>query len=57
LRSYFSVKSLVTTVPKCLDTILATAPQLTKQERWLALVRHIVEKNLATKPKSQINQY
>jgi hypothetical protein len=45
------IKSMVTNVRKGLDTILATAPQLTKRERWPALVRYIVEKILATKPK------
>ena len=47
----FSVKSMVTNVRKGLDTILATAPQLTKRERWAALVRYIVERILAAKPK------
>jgi hypothetical protein len=37
-----------------LDTILATAPQLTKRERWTALVRYIVEKIIATKPKNDV---
>ena len=38
------IKSLVANVRKGLDTILATAPQLTKPERWRALVRYIVTK-------------
>ena len=46
------IKSMVANVRKGLDTILATAPQLTKPERWTALVRYIVEKILATKPKN-----
>ena len=45
------IKSMVTNVRKGLDTILATAPQLTKRERWAALVRYIVERILAAKPK------
>ena len=38
------IKSMVANVRKGLDTILATAPQLTKRELWMALVRYIVEK-------------
>ena len=48
------IKSMVANVRKGLDTILATAPQLTKPERWTALVRYIVEKILATKPKNYV---
>jgi hypothetical protein len=44
----------VAKVRKGLDTILATAPQLTKPERWKALLRYIVEKIIATKPKSYV---
>jgi len=46
------IKSMVANVRKGLDTILATAPQLTKPERWKALLRYIVEKILSTKPKN-----
>ena len=46
------IKSMVANVRKGLDTILATAPQLTKPERWKALVRYIVEKIISTKPKN-----
>jgi len=46
------IKSMVTNVRKGLDVILATAPQLTKRERWSALVRYIVERIIATKPKN-----
>lgn len=46
------IKSMVVNIRKGLDTILATAPQLTKRERWTALVRYIVEKIIATKPKT-----
>jgi hypothetical protein len=48
------IKSMVAKVRKGLDTILATAPQLTKPERWKALLRYIVEKILAAKPKSYV---
>lgn len=36
------VKVMLANVRKHLDSILATAPQLTKGERWTALVRYIV---------------
>lgn len=48
------IKSMVANVRKGLDSILATAPQLTKRERWTALVRYIVEKIIATKPKNYV---
>jgi len=48
------IKSMVANVRKGLDTILATAPQLTKPERWKALLRYIVEKIIATKPKNYV---
>ena len=48
------IKSMVANVRKGLDTVLATAPQLTKRERWTALVRYIVEKIIATKPKNDV---
>lgn len=48
------IKSMVANVRKGLDTILATAPQLTKPERWKALVRYIVEKIIATKPNNYV---
>ena len=46
------IKSMVANVRKGLDTILATAPQLTSSEEWAALVRYIVEKIIATKSKN-----
>jgi hypothetical protein len=46
------IKAMVANVRKGLDIILTTAPQLTKRERWTALVRYIVEKIIATKPKN-----
>ena len=38
------IRSLVANVRKGLDTVLSTAPQLSKPERWKALVRYIVTK-------------
>jgi hypothetical protein len=48
------IKSMVTNVRKGLDTILATAPQLTTRERWTSLVRYIVEKIIDAKPKNYV---
>jgi len=48
------IKSMVANVRKGLDTILATAPQLTKRQRWTALVRYIVDKIIATKHKNYV---
>ena len=48
------IKSMVANVRKGLDAILATAPQLSKRERWTALVHYIVEKIIATKPKNHV---
>ena len=47
------IKSMVANVRKGLNTILATAPQLTKPERWIALVRYIVAKIIEAAPKIQ----
>ena len=47
------IKSLVANFRKGLDTILTTlttAPQLTKPERWKALVRYIVTKMIEAPP-------
>jgi hypothetical protein len=44
------IKAMVANVRKGLDTVLATAPQLPKAERWRALVHYIVDKILAAKP-------
>ena len=49
------VKSMVTNVRRGLDTILATAPQLTTRERWPSLASYIVEKIIDTKPKITFN--
>lgn len=48
------IKSMVANVRKGLDIIFTTAPQLTKRERWTALVRYIVEKIIATKPQKYV---
>jgi len=44
------IKAMIANVKKGLDTILASAPQLQKSDRWPALVRYIVDKILAAKP-------
>jgi len=41
------IKAMIANIREGLDTILATAPQLTKPQRWCALVRYIVDKILA----------
>lgn len=46
------IKAMVANVRKGLDAILAAAPQLPKPQRWSVLVRYIVEKILAAKPKN-----
>ena len=46
------IKAMITNIRKGLDTVLASAPQLTKPERWKALVRYIIEKIIAAKPKN-----
>ena len=45
------IKAMIANVRTGLDTILATAPQLTKPERWQALVRYIVARIIAAAPK------
>jgi hypothetical protein len=47
------IKAMIANVRKGLDTVLASAPQLTKPERWKALIRYIVERILAARPKNQ----
>jgi hypothetical protein len=46
------IKAMIANVRMGLDSVIAAAPQLTKPERWKALVRYIVEKILAAKPKN-----
>jgi hypothetical protein len=48
------IKSMVANVRKGLDIILATASQFTSREKWTALVRYIVKKIIATKPKNYV---
>ena len=48
------IKALVANVRHGLQLIATTAPQLTKSERWFALVRHIVAKILACAPKPNL---
>ena len=38
------VKAMITNVRKGLDSVIASAPQLTKPERWKALVQYIIAK-------------
>ena len=45
------VKAMIANVRKGLDSVRATAPQLTKPERWAALVRYIVGQIIAAKEK------
>lgn len=48
------IKALVANVRHGLHLVQATAPQLTKRERWFALVRYIVERILACAPKPNL---
>jgi hypothetical protein len=43
---------MIVNIRNGLDTVLETAPQLTKPERWKALVRYIMGKIIAAKPKN-----
>ncbi len=45
------IKAMIANVRKGLDTVLASAPQLTKPDRWKALVRYIISKIIAAKSK------
>jgi hypothetical protein len=47
------IKGMIANVRKGLDIVLATAPQLTKAERWKALVRYIIGKIFASKRQNQ----
>ena len=46
------IKAMIANIRRGLDHVLASAPQLRKTDRWRALVRYIVSKIIATKPKS-----
>jgi hypothetical protein len=45
------IKTMIANVRKGLSTVLATAPQLTKPERWRALIRYIIANIIAEKQK------
>ena len=46
------IKVMIANVRQGLEHVLASAPQLPKTGRWPALVRYIVSKILAVRPKS-----
>jgi hypothetical protein len=46
------IKAMIANIRMGLDAVLASAPQLTKPERWKALVRYIIAKIIAAKPKN-----
>jgi hypothetical protein len=45
------IKSMIANVRKGMDTVMASAPQLTKPDRWRALVRYIISKIVAVSQK------
>ena len=45
------IKTMIANVHKGLRFVSASAPQLPKAERWIALVRYIIEQFLASRPK------
>ncbi|MDR1279345.1 MAG: hypothetical protein LBK99_00795 [Opitutaceae bacterium] len=46
------IKTLIANVRKGLRFVSTTAPQLPKAERWIALVRYIIEQFLASRPRN-----
>ena len=46
------IKAMIGCIHKGFEHVRATAPQLPKLERWRVLVRYIIEKILASKPKN-----
>jgi hypothetical protein len=46
------IKSMIANIREGLGHVLASAPQLPKQDRWPALVRYIVSKILSAKPQT-----
>jgi len=46
------IKSMIANIRKGLDHVLASAPQLTKADRWGVLARDIINKIIATRPKN-----
>lgn len=47
------IKAMIASGRKAFETIKANAPQLTKPDRWTALVRYIIERILAAKPRKE----
>jgi hypothetical protein len=47
------IKTMITNVRKGLDTVLASAPQLTKADRWKALMHYIIDKIIAARAQNQ----
>jgi hypothetical protein len=45
------IKTMIANVRKGLDAVLASAPQLGKLDRWRALVRYIIARIIAARPK------
>jgi hypothetical protein len=45
------IKSMIANVRKGIDEVCRAAPQLTKQERWKAMIRYIISKIIAATPK------
>jgi hypothetical protein len=46
------IKNMIANVRKGLRFVSANAPQLSKPERWIALVRYIIAQSLANKPRN-----
>jgi Transposase DDE domain group 1 len=46
------IKAMIANIRKGLDHVLASAPQLPKADRWRALLRYIVNRIIAAKPKN-----
>jgi len=48
------IKAMIANIRKGLDYVLATAPQLAKEERWRTLLRYIVDKIITAKTKTPL---
>lgn len=46
------IKTMIANIRKGLDTVLASAPQLPKPDRWKALMRYIIARIIAAKSKN-----
>ena len=46
------IKSMIANIRKGLDHVLASAPLLTKADRWGVLARYIINKIIATRPEN-----